>query len=183
MYTLVRVASLSPVLLAAAVLSGCAAPRTAVDTAPPAVVTAADPAAPAPAPAAENPLPSPPPAADTTLPPPAPTAPPAPVVHASDCAGVVRVPPGQQFQVVLRSNPSTGYQWEVQHVYPQRVVRLVGSRYEADPSRPRTPGAGGQERWTFEALEPGPATVALVYRRPGSAGRPARTERYRVLVQ
>ena len=71
---------------------------------------------------------------------------------------------GHQFVVVLESNHTTGYRWEISDGADKSVVELVGSEYRA-PDTGQT-GAGGREVWTFQAKNPGKTTVRFKYVRP-----------------
>ena len=70
---------------------------------------------------------------------------------------------GDRFQVKLRGNPSTGYQWEPLR-WDQAVTKAIG-----EPAYARdnvAVGSGGEYLFTFEAGVPGQTTVQLVYHRP-----------------
>lgn len=69
---------------------------------------------------------------------------------------------GEEFVILLESNPSTGYEWSVTDQPPE--IRLVSQRY--DPPAEQIPGRGGQEEFRFEAREPGRATLELTYAQP-----------------
>jgi predicted secreted protein len=69
---------------------------------------------------------------------------------------------GDRFSVELSSNATTGYAWQAS--FDDAVVRAVGHRYAPPPTN--LIGAGGYERFTFEALATGDAALALAYRRP-----------------
>lgn len=80
----------------------------------------------------------------------------------------VNVAQGQkQFQIILPSNPSTGYQWSVKG-YDKSLIKLVSSQYSA----PKTQliGAGGQMVFTFEQVKSEKlaqtSKVNLIYARP-----------------
>lgn len=69
---------------------------------------------------------------------------------------------GEEFVILLESNPSTGYEWSVTEQPPE--VRLVAQRY--DPPAQQIPGRGGHEELRFEARTAGRATLELGYSRP-----------------
>jgi inhibitor of cysteine peptidase len=102
----------------------------------------------------------------------------------SDESVPIRVGVGERFTVVLASNPSTGYEWALGEGFPAAALREVGSEYVADRSRfsPPANGAGGRERWTFEAVEAGEVTLPLVYHRPWEGGGVARRAAFQVVV-
>jgi inhibitor of cysteine peptidase len=71
---------------------------------------------------------------------------------------------GQEFNITLASNPTTGYHWELADPLDQAVVKLVASEYK--DTQTRMLGAGGQEIWTFRAVSRGQTLVNLKYVRP-----------------
>ncbi|MFO7590976.1 MAG: protease inhibitor I42 family protein [Acidimicrobiia bacterium] len=73
----------------------------------------------------------------------------------------ISVEVGEEFVILLESNPSTGYEWSVTEQPPE--VRLVSQRY--DPPAEQIPGRGGQEELRFAARKAGRATLELVYAR------------------
>lgn len=107
----------------------------------------------------------------------------APETGHSDPRQPIRVAPGGEFQLVLKSNQSTGYQWILADSLPPGVVTLVSARYQVDPRYAGNNGAGGTERWTFRALAPGRAAIPLVYARPWERNDPADSARFQVTVQ
>jgi inhibitor of cysteine peptidase len=103
----------------------------------------------------------------------------------SDESVPIRVGVGERFTIVLASNPSTGYEWALDEGFPAAALREVGSEYVADRSRfsPPADGAGGRERWTFEAVEAGEVSLPLVYHRPWEGGGVARRAAFQVVVR
>lgn len=73
---------------------------------------------------------------------------------------------GDEFTLVLDSNVTTGYQWQLGEALDESVVTLVGSEYEGPGGLVPAVGAGGQEVWTFKAVGAGTAQIPLVYVRP-----------------
>jgi predicted secreted protein len=85
----------------------------------------------------------------------------------------VEVPLGQEFELDLRANPTTGYTWRCDLADPGRV-RLKSRRFEPGASGPPLRvGAGGTERFVFAAAGAGTERVHLEYSR-GQTGEPAR---------
>jgi len=58
---------------------------------------------------------------------------------------------GEELNVVLAENPTTGYRWHSE--IDARTLQQTGDRYEGSAG-PR--GAGGIRRLTFKVLRPGP---------------------------
>ncbi len=61
---------------------------------------------------------------------------------------IFSVKPGRTFTLVLPSNRSTGYSWQLAS-FSASVLQTVGRKYEA--SSDARAGAGGEELWTFRA--------------------------------
>lgn len=94
----------------------------------------------------------------------------------------VEVAAGETFRIVLDSNRTTGYGWQLAELPDEAVVKKVHNRYRAP--RVQRPGAGGQEVWRFQAVKPGTAEVRMVYVRSWEKGvEPARTAVFRVNVK
>lgn len=78
----------------------------------------------------------------------------------------VELAPGQDLAIILESNPSTGYRWQVIEL-DESILQQIGETDYAphDPGQPSLPGQAGQEIWRFQAVGPGRTTLQLVYRR------------------
>jgi len=80
---------------------------------------------------------------------------------------------GQDFELDLRANPTTGYTWRCDLADSGRV-RLKSRRFKPSESGPPLRvGAGGTERFVFAAADVGSERVHFEYRR-GQTGEPAR---------
>ena len=89
---------------------------------------------------------------------------------------------GQQFTVVLESNRTTGYRWELASIHEKEIVELVGSLYEAPDTKKI--GSGGREVWTFLAKSPGKTKVSFHYIRPWEKQtEPAKISSFEIVVQ
>ena len=98
-----------------------------------------------------------------------------------DPAVPVDVKVGTEFALVLDSNPSTGYQWQLALPPDAAVVRALGSTYH--PPATVLPGAGGSEEWPFRAVGAGRATITLSYVRPWEKDTPpVKTISFQVVV-
>jgi len=78
-----------------------------------------------------------------------------------------------QLVVVLDSNPTTGYMWQLTSV-DQNILKHSGNEYEPSPGAPELTGAGGQETWRFTPLAPGETTLKMQYVRSWEPNQPAR---------
>lgn len=100
-----------------------------------------------------------------------------------------RLAVGEEFDIRLPSNPSTGYQWQVAAI-DEKVVRLVDTRWEpkldgeTDGTSPNeVVGSGGTSVLTFVGAAAGRGAIRLVYVRPWEKGiAPARRADYTVEV-
>jgi len=91
---------------------------------------------------------------------------------------------GEKFQVTLESNPTTGYQWDVDDVDESVLKQQGDSSYSAETSNPNIVGSGGEETFTFEAVGTGNTTLKLVYHRPWEEGvEPVEIFTLRVVVE
>jgi predicted secreted protein len=91
----------------------------------------------------------------------------------SDPTQPVQVNSGQQFTIVLDSNRTTGYQWQLAHPVDEKILKQVSNSYEA-PSN-AMPGAGGKEFWIFQAVGKGKTTIDFEYVRPWEKTTPRAT--------
>lgn len=71
---------------------------------------------------------------------------------------------GEKFQVNLPRNATTGYTWEIEST---DTIRLALTDEMYDPGGNGL-GAGGLQKWTFEALQPGHVTLRMKYWQPWS---------------
>lgn len=89
---------------------------------------------------------------------------------------------GDSFSIVLESNKTTGYSWQLGSNSDSNIVHFLSTDYNA-PSTD-IPGQGGKEVWTFKTESPGTVTIILQYLRPWEKDTPpARIKRYSIVVQ
>jgi predicted secreted protein len=72
---------------------------------------------------------------------------------------------GQEFIIVLESNPTTGYQWQLVQPLEEEVLSLVKTEFEEQEEEGLF-GAAGEERWTFKAESRGDTIIDFAYVRP-----------------
>ncbi|MBU0717721.1 MAG: protease inhibitor I42 family protein [Planctomycetes bacterium] len=101
------------------------------------------------------------------------------VFDEGDSGSTITAQVGQKLKVVLDSNASTGYEWELTDLDPL-VVEHSDTVYQGC-SVP-IPGCGGTETWTFTALSPGSTVLRLIYHRPWEDSEPAATFELTVTV-
>ena len=114
-----------------------------------------------------------------TLPPTAET--PNPLPEPTDPTQLIKVPSGETFDIVLPSNSSTGYRWNILPGLDANLLELVGQNYIAE--QPVIPGSGGVEVWTFRAIGPGDTTIALGYFPPSNETDPEETVTFSIRVE
>jgi inhibitor of cysteine peptidase len=84
----------------------------------------------------------------------------------SDPAKNLEATAGSEFKIVLDSNPSTGYHWELDEEPDGTIVRFVSNEYVAD--EPVMPGSGGRDVWVFKAVKAGETRITLSYYPPSN---------------
>lgn len=99
----------------------------------------------------------------------------------TDPSQPIAVHAGDMFMIVVESNPSTGYHWEMVGALDDAHLELVSREYTA--SEPVMPGSSGVEVWTFKALSAGEVDLVLG-NYPPAQGEPYTDEtRFSILVQ
>lgn len=94
---------------------------------------------------------------------------------------VFEVGTGDEVTIVLESNVTTGYAWELETPPLTAVVRLVGDVY-VEPDTDLV-GAAGRQELTFEAVGEGTAEVLLWYVREfDDPKEPADRARFEIVV-
>ncbi|MDP8215094.1 MAG: protease inhibitor I42 family protein [Candidatus Euphemobacter frigidus] len=77
---------------------------------------------------------------------------------------------GDEFTIILKSNPTTGYSWRFAAPPDEKIITLVNSTFQ--PPQTQLKGAGGEQLWTFRAVGEGKTTISLEYVRPWEKGKP-----------
>jgi len=80
----------------------------------------------------------------------------------------VGVKAGEQIEITLDGNPSTGYTWEAKDLDSTMFEQTGDPVFNS--SNPSLVGSGGTLTLTFKALKAGTATLTLVYLRPWETG-------------
>lgn len=91
----------------------------------------------------------------------------------SDPGKSIQVAAGNEFKIIIDSNPSTGYHWELIGNLDETKIQFVSKDYRAD--EPVLLGSGGSDVWTFKALAAGETKIVLGNYPPGQ-GEPAAQE-------
>jgi predicted secreted protein len=92
---------------------------------------------------------------------------PVPTLQVSDVGKIIEVTAGNEFKIIVESNPSTGYHWELVEALDTKVVDYVWRDYIAN--QPIMPGSGGRDAWKFKANAPGQTTITLGLYPPGDS--------------
>ncbi len=69
-----------------------------------------------------------------------------------------------EFSIILESNPTTGFGWDISKPLDEKSVCFVSSEYVA--AETGLAGSGGREIWTFRAIAPGKTAISFKYFRP-----------------
>ncbi len=93
---------------------------------------------------------------------------PVPAPPYSGTGQTVETTVGKEFTISLEANPTTGYKWEVD--FGSSFLDLVASEFRQAAARPGMVGVGGEQRFTFRALQAGTTTVQFTYKRPWEQG-------------
>lgn len=98
----------------------------------------------------------------------------------TDPAQPIEVRAGDVFHIVVDSNPSTGYHWDI--VGELSGVEFVSTEYTAD--EPVMPGSGGVDVWTFKAASAGQTQITLgSYPPDPNATEPEQTVTFNIVVK
>ena len=98
----------------------------------------------------------------------------------------IEIEEGLEFAIVLESNPTTGYQWQLAEPLDGKILSLVSATFESKGGGEgeEKVGAPGEEVWTFEAVGPGKAEITLAYARPWEKeAAPEETKTFKVEVK
>lgn len=80
-------------------------------------------------------------------------------IEATDPDQPIQVSAGNEFNIVVQSNPSTGYHWELISDLDRNIVEFISKDYKAD--EPVLIGSGGVDIWVFKAVNSGETTITL----------------------
>ena len=70
-----------------------------------------------------------------------------PQLEISDPGKSIEVTAGNEFKIVIESNPSTGYQWKMVGALDETIVQFVSNEFRA--SEPVALGSGGSDVWVL----------------------------------
>lgn len=79
----------------------------------------------------------------------------------TDPSNAIEAAPGDHFTITLRTNPASGYHWELAEELDSSIVEYVWKDFV--PAQPDQPNASGKDVWRFKAVAPGEARIVLGY--------------------
>ena len=79
----------------------------------------------------------------------------------TDPAEPIEVKVGEEFIIILGSNPSTGYHWEIIEPLDQNIVKFLEKDYQPDAFSQGAAGAGGNDIWKFQAIAAGQTDIQM----------------------
>lgn len=88
--------------------------------------------------------------------------------------------PGSTLNLVLDSNPTTGYRWIA--AYDDEMLALVGKDYQTNNQSSNLVGEGGRDLWRFKALKAGKSEIKMTYARPWESVQPLKTFTLTVII-
>ena len=106
---------------------------------------------------------------------------PNPLPEPTDPSQLIVVSPSEAFDIVLPSNSSTGYRWNLVRELDANLLQLVEQTYVAE--QPVIPGSGGVDVWTFSAIATGETTIELGYYPPSGDAQPQETVTFSIRVE
>jgi inhibitor of cysteine peptidase len=99
----------------------------------------------------------------------------------TDPSQVLVVKSGQNFDIVLPANASTGYHWQIIGTPDATLLQSTGPNYLSE--QPVMPGSGGVEVWTFSALAPGETKIEFGYFPSGDTIQPDETVIFSIRIE
>jgi inhibitor of cysteine peptidase len=87
------------------------------------------------------------------------------ILDGSDNGKTITVSLGERLMVVLESNPTTGYSWNLATL-DTGVLSSDGHSYKPNRVPAGVTGSGGIDRWFFTTESAGATTLRLEYRGP-----------------
>lgn len=89
-----------------------------------------------------------------------------PQLNISDPAKILEASAGNEFKIIIDSNPTTGYHWDIIGEVDADVVVFVSKDFRG--SEPFAAGSGGVDVWVFKAVAAGETRITLGYYPPSN---------------
>ena len=100
--------------------------------------------------------------------------------YTEDTQGAITVKKGDIFKITLKSNPTTGYQWNAD--FDETIIQLVDSSYKAD--EPQLMGSGGIEIFEFKVIGSNTDTnIKFSYARPWESVLPIDEKSFEIKIK
>ena len=100
--------------------------------------------------------------------------------YTEDTQGAITVKKGDTFKITLKSNPTTGYQWNAD--FDETLIQLVDSSYKAD--EPQLMGSGGIEIFEFKVIGSNTDTnINFSYARPWESVPPIDEKSFEIKIK
>ncbi|MFC1668204.1 protease inhibitor I42 family protein [Chlamydiota bacterium] len=87
-----------------------------------------------------------------------------------DDANAIKAHVNEPFDIILESNKTTGFSWELIIDRGESFYEIVNTTYVL-PTENRM-GASGKELWTLKPVKAGTFRVTFIYRRPWEKNKP-----------
>jgi len=99
----------------------------------------------------------------------------------SDPSKTIRINQGVEFAIILKTNPGTGYKWELAHPLNLKIIKLMGTNV-VKPYYSYLPGSPAKVVFRLKAVGSGRSTVELKYVRAWESTTPGETVSFKVVV-
>ena len=94
---------------------------------------------------------------------------------------IITIKKGDKYTLKLKSNPSTGFSWQLAEPMITDIITISGPSYKALDAK--LIGAGGEQKWIIKGLKPGTKQFTLEYKRPWENGKPADKRKITIFVE
>jgi len=102
-------------------------------------------------------------------------------INISEDSDAVNIKKGDKFLVILDSNPTTGYSWEIN--VDSNYVQFIDKDFVSE-SEGQMVGVGGQETFNFTALESGQTEITFSYLRSWEKDvEPIKKKVYNIIIE
>lgn len=82
-------------------------------------------------------------------------------LEVTDPDKTIEVAAGEEFTITVRTNPASGYHWEVGEELAPGIVEYVWKDFVA--TQPDLPSSSGKDVWRFKGVAPGETKIVLGY--------------------
>ncbi|KYC52110.1 MAG: Chagasin family peptidase inhibitor I42 [Candidatus Methanofastidiosum methylothiophilum] len=101
-------------------------------------------------------------------------------IYNEDFTGAIFLGKGDTFKISLKSNPTTGYQWNAD--FDETLIQLVDTSYKAD--EPQLMGSGGTEIFEFKVIGSSTDTsIKFSYARPWESVPPIDEKSFEIKIK